>query len=147
MHRTATPPSAVFRSLNFRIASFLAPFDSIQVPSSSLRKRHRRQFLRMLADILRPCLHHFIEAFPLACEQCPRRFLKTRLVSRHRRQEAVCRLLSAPPPVSALIGQPRLLHNLAKRHRCAAGPPREPVPVSRQKRHLSSHHAQPPPPR
>jgi hypothetical protein len=108
----------------------------------SLLERGRREFPDVISDIRGPGLGQLVETLPFACKQGPGRFLETRSVPRHGRHEPVSRLLPLADTILAFVHTPGHFHELAKRDGRTSRLTVQPVPVPRQQRDLTGHHAQ-----
>ena len=86
-----------------------------------LRRIAERKPSDMTPNIDRPFGNERIETRGVVHKQCPRRFLETGQIARHRRHEVVGPLLRGAPFVSLRVFAARLVHQLAQRYRGTAG--------------------------
>src|SRR4029077_17042773 len=97
---------------------------------------------RMIADILGPRLHQPAEGRGIAGKERARGILEADAIARHRRHEAVSSVLRRANAVLSGVRAHGVLHELAQCDRRAAGLARQPVPVTRQQRHLVGDNAE-----
>ena len=96
----------------------------------------------MVADIVGPAGDETDESPPVIGEQRPRRFLEAREIAGHHGHETIGGIPRRAGAIRIAIGAARFLHQLAQRHRCAAGLCAEPFPMTRQQCHLARDNAE-----
>ena len=83
-----------------------------------------------------------VEGRGIAGKERARGILEADAIARHRRHEAVGSVLRCANAVLADVGAHGMLDELAQRDRRAAGLARQPVPMTRQQRHLVRDNAE-----